>query len=298
MSITPIRLDNVSKWFGPKAAVQDVTLDVPEGCVCGLVGPNGAGKTTAIRMMLGLLPPSRGSMRILGLDPTRRSLELRRQVGYVPESHHIYPWMKVKQVLWFAARAYPTWSDVACGRAIRLLNLPTDRKVKELSRGELAKLALTVALAHEPSLLLLDEPTSGLDPLVRHDFLAAIIELIQAKQRTVFFSTHILSDVERVADRVIVMNEGLVVANDTLDAIRGRYMKASMVFDEPPPPDTSVPGAVSVERGLREWVVIFEQKQDAEIRAAAATLGARDCAVREVTFEEAFVQMLRPEEKE
>jgi len=297
MSDTPIRLNGVSKWFGPKAAVEDVSLEVPRGCVCGLVGPNGAGKTTTIRMMLGLLAPSRGSMRVLNLNPIRRSLELRRRVGYVPESHHIYSWMKVKQVLRFAASAYPTWNDMTCGRTIRLLNLPVDRRVKQLSRGELAKLALTVALAHEPALLILDEPTSGLDPLTRHDFLTAIIELIQAEQRTVFFSTHILSDIERVADRVIIMDEGSVVANDTLNAIRGRYMKASLVFDQAPPPDTPIPGAVSVERGLREWVAVFEQKQNAEIRAAATALGARDCAVREVTFEEAFVQMLRPEER-
>jgi ABC-2 type transport system ATP-binding protein len=296
MSNAPIRLDKVSKRFGTKAAVQDVSLEVPEGCVCGLVGPNGAGKTTIIRMILGLLPPSQGTLRTLGLDPTRQSLELRRRIGYVPESHHIYPWMKVQQVLRFVASVYPTWSAAVCQRTIKLLSLPMDRKVKQLSRGELAKLALTVALAHEPALLLLDEPTSGLDPLVRHDFLTAIIELIQSERSTVFFSTHILSDIERVADRVIVMNAGQVVANDTLDAIRGRYMKASMVFDQAPPPDTPIPGAVNVERGLREWVVIFERQSDAEVRSAAAKLGAKDCALQEVTFEEAFVQMLRPEE--
>ncbi len=286
-----IRVERLVKRFRKEVAVDDVSFSVPSGSVCGLVGPNGAGKTTTIRMLLDLVRPDSGTARVLGVDPTRNAFDIVSRVGYVPEKHHIYEWMRVEQVLGFAASVYPGWDWERCGQVNEILDLPADRKVKELSRGELAKLALIVALGHKPELLILDEPTSGLDPLIRREFLTAIVGLLKDANRTVFFSTHILSDVERVADRVIVMNEGHVVANDTLDAIRTRFCKVSFLFQTPPDADFEIPGARRVEKGVREWVAVFEGDQF-DLSAVTGGLSFADVTTQPMTLEDVFIELV------
>lgn len=294
MSDAVISAKNLGKNFGKKSAVVDMSFEIPRGTVCGLVGPNGAGKTTTIRMLMGLHPPTSGSIRVLGLDPMKDGLSLRQRTGYVPEKHHIYGWMKVQRVLRFVSEFYPRWDWGECKRISELLSLPMDRKVKQLSRGELAKLALAVALGHKPELLILDEPTSGLDPLVRREFLTTIIGLIQKEERAVLFSTHILSDVERVADKVIVLNEGRIVADDSLEALRSRYTKASFIFAAPPAADLQIPNALRLEKGLREWVAVFAACNGDEIKSLSQRIGATDCLVQPMTLEDVFVELLNP----
>lgn len=280
------------RQFRHKTAVDHLDLHVPHGSICGFVGPNGAGKTTTIRMLMGLLPPSGGQVRVLGLDPRRQSLDLRRRVGYVPDLHHIYPWMDIRQVLRFAAGVFGRrWDVRESNRMIDLLKLPLDRKVKQLSRGEMAKLALVVALGHDPQLLVLDEPTTGLDPLIRDEFLSAILELAAGRQRTVFFSSHILSDVERVADRLIVLDRGRVLAQGTLEELRSRYTKASFVFRAPPPRELIIPGAVRIQKGVREWVAIFPAAAGATLAQVARTIGAQDLMPHHMTVEDVFLEL-------
>lgn len=285
-----IRVEMLAKRFRKKVALDGVSFAVPRGSICGLVGPNGAGKTTAIRILLDLLGRDSGSVRVLGLDPARNGFEILSRVGYVPEKHHIHGWMRVQDVLDFVARVYPRWDWSQQRRLNEILNLPTDRKVNQLSRGELAKLALMVALGHQPELLVLDEPTSGLDPLVRREFLSAIVGLLKDTDRTVFFSTHILSDVERVADRVIVMAEGRVLAEDTLEGIRTRFCKVSLLFRTSPPDGVEIAGARRVERGLREWVAVFEGSRD--LAELARALPAADVATQPMTLEDAFIELV------
>jgi ABC-2 type transport system ATP-binding protein len=292
MPETAIRVENLDKRFRKKLAVDDVSFSVPTGSICGLVGPNGAGKTTTIRILLDLLPRDAGTVSVLGLDPARKAFDVLSRVGYVPEQHHIYAWMKVEQVLQFAAGVYPRWDWQEAKQVNAILDLPIDRKVKELSRGELAKLALIVALGHKPDLLVLDEPTSGLDPLIRREFLQAIVGLLKNADRTVFFSTHILSDVERVADRVIVMNEGRIVADDTLDALRARFCKVSLLFQSPPQPDLEIPGARRVDKGLREWVAVFEGDQR-NFSELSRGLPVADVVTQPMTLEDVFVELVR-----
>jgi len=292
MNNAAIMVKDIVKRFGKKVAVDRVNFQVSTGCVCGLVGPNGAGKTTTIRMLLDLWRPNSGEIQVLGLDPKQDSLEIRRRIGYVPEKHNIYEWMRVRQVLDFTSSVYPRWDRQEFERINALFKLPMDRKVKELSRGELAKLALTIALSHKPELLILDEPTSGLDPLIRREFLEAIVGLLQSGDRTVFFSTHILSDVERVADRIIIMNEGTIAADDSLAGLRARFSKVSFLFEQVPPHDLAFPGARRVERGQREWIAIFEAKDEAEIRTIAKTIGATDFLIQPMTLEDIFVELV------
>ncbi|MFT5131060.1 MAG: ABC-2 type transport system ATP-binding protein [Rhodothermales bacterium] len=164
-----------------------------------------------------------------------------------------------------------------------------------MSRGEQTKLALTIALSMRPDLLLLDEPTSGLDPLVRRDFLDAIITLIEARECTVLFSTHILSDVERVADTVLIMNEGKLVETATLAQLQARYTRASFVFDLSPD-DIELPGALSMQKGARELLATFADVSDADLKALAEQIGARDVARVPMALEDIFLQLIDPSE--
>jgi len=145
--------------------------------------------------------------------------------------------------------------------------------------------------------LILDEPTSGLDPIVRRGFLEAIVNLLKNADRTVFFSTHILSDIERVADRLIVLSEGQVAENDGIESLRGRFTKASFVFSDPPSGDLAIPGARKVEKGAREWVAIFTSKSDSEIHHLANDLGAADCLIIPMSLEDIFIELIRDTEE-
>lgn len=290
-----ISVEFLGKRFGKNVALRDVSFAVPSGSICGLVGPNGAGKTTTIRILLDLLRRDSGAVHVLGLDPARSALEILSRVGYVPEKHHIYGWMRVQDVLDFAAGLYPGWDWDQCRQVNGILAVPTDRKVQAISRGELAKLALMVALGHKPELLILDEPTSGLDPLVRREFLTAIVGLLKDAGRTVFFSTHILSDVERVADRVIVMDKGRIVAEDTLDALRARFSRVSLLFKTPPGEEFEIPGARRVDKGLREWVAVFDGgKRD--FADLARRLPVADVVAQPMTLEDAFIELVEKKE--
>ncbi|MBI2375525.1 MAG: ABC transporter ATP-binding protein [Deltaproteobacteria bacterium] len=293
MAEAVIELRRVAKSYRSKPAVKDLELEVPRGSVTGLVGPNGAGKTTTIRMILGLERPSSGSLRVLGLDPVDAAVEVRRRVGYVPESHHMYPWMTADQLLDFASDVYPTFSASECERVVGLLGVPRDRKVKQMSRGEVAKLALTMALSHRPELLVLDEPTSGLDPLIRRDFLRAIVDLVHDDPtRTVLFSSHILSDVERIADRVVVLVRGEVRLAETMESLERRYTRASFLFPVPPGDELTIPGALSVERARREWIALFPERSDEELEATAQAIGARDVLRLPMSFDDVFAELV------
>lgn len=286
-----IAVTGVGRRFGRKFAVRDLSFSVPQGCTCAFLGPNGAGKTTTIRMLLGLLPPQKGSISVLGMNPLREYIEVRQQVGYVPDQQCIYRWMRVPEVFTFAAGLYRNW-DWQCQREITsLLKLPENRKVGELSRGELAKLALVVAVAHRPRLLILDEPTTGLDPLVRDEFLTVILQIYKERGGTVFFSTHILSDVERIADRVVVLHQGHVLQQGRLEELRSRYTKLSFLFRKPPADHIDIPGALRVQRGVREWVAIFPRMSPEDIHELANRIGADDCLPHAVTVDDLFLEL-------
>jgi ABC-type Na+ transport system ATPase subunit NatA len=178
-----IELTGVTRHYGKATAVDDLTLHIPRGHTFGLIGPNGAGKSTTIKMLLGLLRPHAGRVRVLGIDVFAEPSRMRERVGYVPEVPQMYRWMRVGELIRFTRALYPTWNDDECARLLDLFALDPARKVKHLSRGMAAKLSLLVALAHEPEVLVLDEPTSGLDPIVREEFLDGVDELLGSARR-------------------------------------------------------------------------------------------------------------------
>jgi ABC-2 type transport system ATP-binding protein len=286
-----IQARDLEMRYRKKIALRRVNFCVPSGCICGFLGPNGAGKTTTIRLLMGLLKPTSGNAIVLGLDPLRDSFQLRHRVGYVPDVSHIYHWMSIDEVFRFAASVYRNWDSTKCKSITNLLQLPTSRTVKQLSRGELAKLNLVIAMSHRPQLLILDEPTTGVDPLMRGEFLDAVVGIARAEGTTVFFSTHILSDVDRIADRIIVINEGHLIADDTVEALQSRYTKASFIFSSPPRVDNEVPGALRVHCGIREWVAIFDATDPMQLQAIARRLGAEDVLIRAMTVEDIFIEL-------
>jgi ABC-2 type transport system ATP-binding protein len=218
-TMSVIQLNKVTKKFGSNTALEDVTYSVEPGTVFALLGENGAGKTTTIRILLGLCDPDTGHSTVLGLDSKKDDLAVRRQVGYVPEQPMLYDWMTVEEIGRFAASFYADgfWKEYC--RLTESFELPLKTKIKSLSKGMRAKVSLSLALAHDPELLILDEPTSGLDPLVRRSFLESMVDRA-ASGKTVFLSSHQIGEVERVADTIAIMKKSKIVLIEKLEELK------------------------------------------------------------------------------
>jgi len=205
--------------FGCKRVLEGLNLDVPSGSVTALVGPNGAGKSTLLRILVGALVPNGGRASVLGLDPAREGPRVRARAGYVPDRFEVPRWMRGRDWLRFLARFYASWSVDEEQRLLGLLQLDPSDKIADLSKGARAKLALIAALAHRPKLLLLDEPFSGLDVSARDAIATAIFGHLREESRTVLFVSHSLSDVERLADRIAILEGGRVVRAGELETV-------------------------------------------------------------------------------
>jgi len=227
-----IEVKNVSKKFRKTVALNGVSFDVPPGVVFALLGENGAGKTTLIRSLLGLERQDSGTLKMLGMDPVKDGLAIRRRTGYVSDSPALYKWMTVRQIAHFTASFYPEGFLAQFDRLASDFDLELDQRIKNLSKGSQAKVALALSMAHQPELLILDEPTSGLDAIVRRHFLESMID-IAAQGRTVLLSSHQIGEVERVADWVAVIREGQLVACDELANLKARFERWVITVDEP-----------------------------------------------------------------
>ncbi len=220
MSESVITVAELTRRFGDKAALDSVSLSVSRGAVYGLVGENGAGKTTLIRHILGLLQAQSGSVRVFGLDPVADPVGVLSRIGYLSEERDLPGWMRVDELIRYSRAFYPGWDDPYAAELRQAFALDTSATIKNLSKGEKARVGLLIALAYRPELLLLDEPSTGLDPLVRRDILDAIIRTIADEGRTVLFSSHLLDEVEKVADHVTMISQGRVVLSAPLADIR------------------------------------------------------------------------------
>ena len=223
MSDPVIEVSGLTRRFGAKTALDSVTLSMPRGAVFGLVGANGAGKTTLIKHILGLLRAQSGSVRVFGLDPVADPVGVLSRIGYLSEENDLPPWMRVDELIRYTRAFYPAWDDPYAEELRQAFALDSDAKIRNLSKGQKARAGLLTALAHRPELLVLDEPSSGLDPIVRRDILGAVIRTIADEGRTVLFSSHLLEEVEQVADHVTMINRGKIVLSGTLDAIRDAH---------------------------------------------------------------------------
>jgi ABC-2 type transport system ATP-binding protein len=283
-----IEVSGLSRRFGRALALDDVTLDVPRGVVFGLVGENGAGKTTLIKHLLGLLRAESGTVRVLGCDPVTQPVEVLSRVGYLSEDRDLPEWMRIGELLNYLHAFYPTW-DVALAEQLRKdFDLDAEARIKGLSQGQRARVGLVGALAYRPDLLVLDEPSTGLDPIVRRDILAAIIRTITDEGRTVFFSSHLLDEVERVADSVALIDRGRIVLSGPLDEIKRGHRRLTLRFDEPQPHPPALAGTVVCDGFGRDWTAVCPGPIDRIVEQAAG-LGGRVVEEQTPTLDEIFV---------
>lgn len=217
-------------------AVAGVDLTVPAGSITGLLGPNGAGKTTTLKMLLGLVHPSAGEARIFGQRIGGDGEGIRQRVGYVPETPVLYPSMSGKALAAFCRPLYPRWDGEAFRRCAAALKLPLDMPAGKLSRGQRAALALALALAPRPDLLVLDEPTAGFDPYARREFLSLILDVVASTGCTVLLSSHDVDEVQRVADQVAIMAGGRIRLVKPADELRASEKRVRVAFQAQPPP--------------------------------------------------------------
>ena len=220
MSNPAIRVENLSKRFGKRAVVDGLSFEVPVGGVCGFLGRNGSGKTTTLRMLMNLIDPSGGHASLLGQDARRDHARLMQRVGYVPESPDLYDWMQVRELLRFTSRFYRHWNSSLVGSLLQRFGVDPQQRVRHLSRGTQAQVALALAMGHDPELLILDEPATGLDVLVRRNFLESIIQIVQQEGRSVLFSSHLVHEVERVADQIVVIDSGQLLVSARTEELK------------------------------------------------------------------------------
>ena len=220
VSESVIRASELTRRFGTTTALDAVNLAVERGTVHGLLGANGAGKTTFIKHILGLLRAESGTVRVFGLDPVADPPGVLSRIGYLSEDNDLPGWMRVDELMRYSRAFYPGWNVAYAEELRQAFALEPVAKIKDLSKGQKARAGLIVALAHRPELLVLDEPSSGLDPIVRRDILGAVIRTIADEGRTVLFSSHLLEEVEQVADYVTIINHGRIVLSAPLDEIK------------------------------------------------------------------------------
>ncbi len=220
MSSLAIDLQAVHKSFRRNHVLRGMSLQVERGHTFAFLGTNGSGKTTTIRMLLGLLNRDDGAIRVLGFDPIREPLALRAKVGYLAEDQTMYGWMRVEEILRFVAPFYPTWDHTLALRYVRDFSLPLKTKIKHLSKGQNVRLGLVLALAHRPELMILDDPALGLDPIMRKQFNRDLVTHLQGEGSTVFYSSHLLQEVEPVADKVAILHEGQIVRQCGTEELR------------------------------------------------------------------------------
>jgi ABC-2 type transport system ATP-binding protein len=247
-----IRIEGLVKYFDGRCVLDGIDLKIPRGCIYGLLGRNGAGKTTLIRILMGLEEPTRGQALVFGVPGRQLTAEQKHNIGYVAEGHHLIGYYTPYKLMATCRAMCGKWDAATFDKLQDLFNIPMDRKIKQLSAGMRAQLNLAVALAMDPELLILDDPTQGLDTIVRRQFLELAIEVIQKEGRTILFSSHILSDVERISDRIGVLVSGKLVVDCEMEELKRRIRKFRVIFAETPPEDLYLTEIIRVERHGRE----------------------------------------------
>ena len=290
-----IEIKNVTRRFGKKLALENVSLTVPRGGVFGLIGGNGAGKTTLLKHVMGMLKAQSGSVKVFGMDPIAHPVGVLSRMGYLSEERDLPSWMRVSELIRYTQAFYPTW-DVRFAEELReMFELDPNAKVRSLSRGQRARAGLLVALAHRPELLVLDEPSSGLDPDVRRDILGAIIRTIAEDGRTVLFSSHLLDEVERVADHIAMIHEGRVVLANSMDDLKGSYRRVTLRFETPVVDPPKLLGGRNTQGAGSEWTYICTVVDGdmGQVRGAAESMGAQVVEESALSLDEIFVANIR-----
>jgi ABC-2 type transport system ATP-binding protein len=295
MSEAAILTERLSKSFGAQTAVSELSLKIQPGAVYGFLGRNGAGKTTTMRMLLGLVRPTKGSARVLGLDPTKEPelLRILERVAFVPQRKQLYGWATPAELVRMNKAYFPRWSDEAAARLAQRLEIPMKMAFKKLSIGNQSKVALLLALAQGAEILILDEPTAGLDPVMVDEILRTLIEDHVSQGRTIFVSSHHLGEVEQICDWVGVLEQGRLLLESRLEEIRQEFRL--VIASGEGLPAAASPDVVSAttDGRFRRYVVAREAERfAAELRGQGATI----LEVSPLGLRELFLHLVRKED--
>jgi len=291
-----IKVENLVKYFDGRCVLDGISLNVPRGCIYGLLGRNGSGKTTIIRILLGLEPPTRGRTFLLDTESTELSAKVHGRIGYVAEGHNLIQNYRVGRLIKLCKDLSLQWNDEFFNHLIETFRLPTDRRVKELSIGMRAQLNLSLAMAIDPELLIFDDPTLGLDTVARRQFLELAIELIAQQGRTILFCSHILGDVERIADKIGILAAGKLVVDCPLEELKERVKKLRVIFPESAPSNLYLTEIINQQVRDREMVITVanwnKQKQ-----TVLETFKPSSCTEMPMSLEDIFIECTKPKQK-
>jgi ABC-2 type transport system ATP-binding protein len=284
-----IEARGLTRYFGRKCAVESVSFRVPRGSVFAFIGRNGAGKTTTIRMLLGLLEPTRGSSTILGHASAALPPAARARIGYMAEGHPVYAWMRVSQWASYQRGFYAHWNHDIFAAVIDYFSIDPRTRAGHLSHGQRAGLHLATTLAIEPEVLMLDDPATGLDPAARRALLEAMVYFTRSRERTIFFSSHLLDDVERVADHVAVLDYSVLRACCSVETFRDRVRRLVVHFpDQPPRELPAIPGLLRVTRAENE-LLLTVANANGQTHRLLQTLGGETVDEQPLSLEDALI---------
>jgi ABC-2 type transport system ATP-binding protein len=282
-----VDIRHLTRRFNDKAALQDVTVQIPRGRVFGIVGENGAGKTTLIKHILGLYRAQQGSVSVFGMDPVKHPKEVLSRIGYLSEQPDFPEWMRIAQFMNYMAAFYPNWDRQYAAKLLEFVDVDPQKKLRELSKGQQARVGLCAAQAHRPELLVLDEPSSGLDPVARSEILAAVIRAVVDEGRSVLLSSHLLEEVERVCDHLLFFSNGQVLLSDSMETVLDRHYQITLRM--PGPLDWhSIAGVFNAAEDHGEWE-LFCYADIEELTRRLERQGAQILSKRRLSLNEAFL---------
>ncbi len=295
MSDFVIEISALQKSFKGNLALDGLDLRVPRGSIFGFLGKNGAGKTTTMKLLVGLIRPDSGVVRVWGSDASdpAASIQIRSRLGFVTEDKELYPYMTVEQIIRFTRSFFPKWSIELERRYLEVFELPLKRKIPALSKGMRSKLMLLLAACRGAELLILDEPTEGLDPAATEDLLRELVTISSTQGTTIFFSSHQLAEVDQIADHVAIIDRGRVVVEGSLDDMKARYERLQVVFES----DSALPvrwadGAESVRREGRMISILASHNVEGILEQARSIPGA-SVERFPVTLKDIFLEHVR-----
>lgn len=297
MNDNVIATQGLSKSYNGKPALRGLDLAVPRGAIYGFLGRNGAGKTTTLKLLLGMLRRDAGEISLLGVPirSEKDSVVARRRIAFVTEEKELYPFMNVGQMIRFTRPFFPTWRPELEKKYLDVFRLPLNLSVSKLSKGMRTQLMLLLAMARGAELLIMDEPTSGLDPVATEEVLQALADLAAGGNATIFFSSHQLTEVEQICDRVCVIDDGKTVIDGVLDDLKSQYRRVVLVFDgEPPQSVASLPGVDHLRRRGRTVSLLAHTDIDGVVDRARE-LAPVSVEVHAVSLKELFLDHVRGE---
>ena len=292
MDKTVIEIKKLNKSFRNINVVNDLSLSIPKGTVYGLLGRNGEGKTTLIKCVLGLLKPSSGTIAVLSDDPWKFQETTKEKIGYVPQSDRPYPWLTVRQLINYTASFYSRWNTSLVEKLLKEWDVNADDKVGLLSEGQAQKVSIILSLGHEPELLIFDEPVASLDPGSRRQFLKTILEILSDRECTIFFSTHITSDLERVADHVAILKSGQIAFTGELDMFKEEVKRLRIFTQQPIVTDFQLEGLIHCELASQEAIISVRGFKP-ELKSYIEKTWNAKVQIEDLNLEEIFLELSR-----